>query len=153
MTTKDTSYPCLYFIVRNDLKSMNAGKAEAHANHVGSQFVVTMQDENVRGYVQRMYHTWVNGERGFGTAIALEGDKEVIDSVNSFLSTLCEEGAEDTNGVCAYSYDSVIDPTYPYTDLVTGQPSTREELTAFWWFAMSDDPRYEPLRKKLKLKP
>jgi hypothetical protein len=145
------SYPCLYIIVRNDLKSMTPGKTEAHAAHAGSQFVHTMHTEDtIYDETRSMFKEWCGGSRGFGTKITLAGGIETISSVEDYFTVTVP--AIFFQDICAFSYGRVKDPSYPYSDEITGEARTREEVTAFWWFAMNDDPRYEPLRKTLKLK-
>ena len=45
MTTQET-YPVLYIIMRNDLDSMNPGKAMAQASHASNAFVTKIDKED-----------------------------------------------------------------------------------------------------------
>lgn len=82
----------LYILMRNDLPSMNAGKAMAQASHASNAFV------------KKHSHTkaakeWADETtQGFGTVIVLSANKKQLDSAvhNSETS------------------DVVVDPTYPY---------------------------------------
>lgn len=86
----------LYVIMRNDLASMNPGKACAQCNHAGTQFL-TLTDKS-------LYTGWLNQANGFGTVIVLTGSiKQIDDAINS---------AKLFN----YTAEKVMDPTYPVTD-------------------------------------
>jgi len=82
----------LYILMRNDLPSMNAGKAMAQASHASNAFVKKYgQNKHVK--------EWSNETaQGFGTVIVLSANKKQIDSAvhNSEVA------------------DVVVDPTYPY---------------------------------------
>lgn len=60
----------LYILIRNDLPSMNAGKAMAQAAHASNQFIF----ENP---FNKSIGTW-QGDRGFGTTIVLAVDIQTL---------------------------------------------------------------------------
>ena len=61
----------LYIIVRNDLPSLNAGKAMAHAAHAANHFTTKW------GHLE-IVQEWLETGDGFGTTIALAADKDTI---------------------------------------------------------------------------
>ena len=82
----------LYILIRNDLPSMNAGKAMAQASHASNSFVKKY------GAVKEVKEWASETSQGFGTVIVLSSNKKQLDSAvhNSDVA------------------DIVIDPTYPY---------------------------------------
>lgn len=87
----------LYILMRNDLPSMNAGKAMAQASHASAQFAKIMSKEDELDYAE-----WSSEGDGFGTTIVLEGS--LID-IENFMST------SDTG---AYEKGNIFDETYPF---------------------------------------
>lgn len=83
----------LYILVRNDLFSMNCGKAMAQASHASSQFVTKYPKESKK---------WCNEADGFGTTIVMEGTKEQINKVMN------------TTEMKSLPHGDIIDPTYPF---------------------------------------
>ena len=53
----------LYVVVRNDLDSLNAGKAMAQTNHAGTQFLSQFKT------YPKVVKEWLNEGKGFGTVI------------------------------------------------------------------------------------
>ena len=62
----------LYIFMRNDLPSMNVGKAMAQASHASAQLVTNYSSkyEDIKN--------WAKEGKGFGTTIVLEGSKNSI---------------------------------------------------------------------------
>lgn len=87
----------LYILIRNDLPSMNAGKAMAQASHASAQFVNKMIDKEDLSYVQ-----WSNEGKGFGTTIVLEGSYSDIKNITSDII------------IGGYEKGNIIDETYPF---------------------------------------
>ena len=86
----------LYILMRNDLPSMNAGKAMAQASHASNQFVRFFGDTEAG-------KRWRNQTTdGFGTVLVLSANIEEI------------KLAEKTAQILALPTQVVIDPTYPY---------------------------------------
>ena len=82
----------LYILMRNDLPSMNSGKAMAQASHASNAFIkkygTTKQAKDWAGETTQ----------GFGTVIVLSANKKQL-----------EDAVSGSNmGEC------IIDPTYPY---------------------------------------
>lgn len=110
--------PVLYIIMRNDLESMNCGKAIAQGSHASNAFVhefhAYMQEVNGRSKnrdmkkIEDLNHAFTTWEtetgQGFGTVLVLEGKyPEIKNSV-------------DTMFKLGYISGMVFDPTYPILD-------------------------------------
>jgi peptidyl-tRNA hydrolase len=87
----------LYVIVRNDLASMNPGKAAAQACHAANQFVNHYSNDPET-------KMWQNQAAGFGTTIVLAADITTIRNL-----------VEDAK-ICGIPAGIVLDPTYPVKD-------------------------------------
>jgi peptidyl-tRNA hydrolase len=64
-----------YVIMRNDLRSLGAGKAAAHAHHAGTQMSWYIRN-HAGNRIQKQFRSWENQAQGAGTCIVLEGDDE-----------------------------------------------------------------------------
>jgi len=106
----------LYILLRNDLSSMNPGKAIAQGSHAANAFVQHFhgfaQEHNSKSKHSRLetatmngFNEWENStHQGFGTVLVLEANMSSIYSVvNSF------RGLQYITGV-------IHDPTYPIVD-------------------------------------
>lgn len=106
----------LYILMRNDLNSMNAGKAIAQGSHASNAFVQhfhgfaqeynskskhsSLETETMKGYNE--WETSTN--QGFGTVLVLEASiYSIYTVVNSFTGL-------------RYITDVIHDPTYPIVD-------------------------------------
>lgn len=90
----------VYVLIRNDLPSMNAGKAAAQVHHAGVQMLVKHSDHPlVKEYVS---NGLAQGADGFNTTLTLGATARQIDAV---MAKVCHF---DT--VCGM----VVDPTYPF---------------------------------------
>lgn len=98
----------LYALMRTDLPSLGAGKAIAHAAHIGNQFTWREVVEPMMAGQEPNPDIieWHKLARGFGTAIAL-GDKNQLDieTINKVVEAAKKMG---------FIADHVVDPTYPY---------------------------------------
>lgn len=143
----------LYILIRNDLHSMNSGKAIAQASHCVSQFMTQFPKESKQ---------WCSEADGFGTTIVMEGTQEQI-----------EKFTDDEIKHHGYKNGDIIDPTYPFKlqkeiipFLVEGlndiQPdyasedqygmvnATRKEYTASWFYFPDSWQEIEPeLKEKM----
>ena len=140
--------PVLYVIVRNDLSSMNCGKAEAHSGHAASKFVYKMLS-NPRHYTSRtnaLFDSWIREGDGFGTQINLEGGNEEFTLIANHLTSSRVE--DKWNGVWGF----ITDTSYPYKNFITGYSETREEVTAFYLFGDNRNPEIRRIISPLKLK-
>jgi len=132
----------LYILIRNDLPSLNPGKAVAQASHAVSQFMTKFPKESKK---------WCSEADGFGTTITLEG--ELNDIQNFMAHTVYHKG---------FCCGDIEDPTYPfylqkeiipyldpqykieYEDPALDSrydtvPATRKEYTCSWFFVENDD--------------
>lgn len=90
----------VYVLVRNDLPSMNPGKAMAQVQHSGVQMMVKYKnDKLVKEYVDKGIE---QGADCFNTTLVLSASlQQIQNAVN--IATMC-------NAVC----DTVLDPSYPF---------------------------------------
>lgn len=125
-----------YVLIRNDLHSMNVGKAIAQASHCVSQFMCKYPKDAKK---------WCDEADGFGTTIVLEGKQEELETFMRYINNE------------KYFCGDIIDPTYPFKlqkeiipFLVEGLndiqvvdynedpygmvKATRKEYTASWFF-------------------
>lgn len=101
----------LYILMRDDMTSMNAGKAMAQAAHAANAFVHDMEEATRKDNSQLTQHTnhWRAWQRqtpqGFGTTItlAVSGQPELSD----MISVAKEHG---------YPAGVIHDPSYPVRD-------------------------------------
>lgn len=110
-----TTIPVLYIIVRNDLASMNPGKAIAQGSHAANAFVyefhaisqnTNTNPKNAAGEcLNQCFYQWEHATtQGFGTVLVLQSDME---SIRSTVSTFKTKN---------YLADVIHDPTYPIRD-------------------------------------
>ena len=62
----------LYIIMRNDLPSMNHGKAMAQASHASSMLVNMLTINDTDKETQEAIERWIKEGEGFGTTIVME---------------------------------------------------------------------------------
>lgn len=108
--------PVLYIIMRNDLGSLNSGKAIAQGAHAANAFVdhfhqlqqrnaTTPTDDCAQSLNHSGFYQWERQTaQGFGTVIVLEGD---INQINQTIDLSKKSG---------YIAGIVHDPTYPIVD-------------------------------------
>ena len=97
--------PILYIIVRNDLPSMNPGKAMAQASHASYLFA---RESSGRPEIANSCGIWRTSGGGFGTTIVLAANlSELETSVSKALGLQKQKYAVMTG--------NVFDPTYPYS--------------------------------------
>ena len=90
----------VYVLIRNDLPSLNAGKAAAQVHHAGVQMIVTHSDHDlVKSYVSS---GTAQGADGFNTTLTLSAN---IDQIKTAIARLQHLDA---------LFNVVIDPTYPF---------------------------------------
>jgi hypothetical protein len=113
----------LYIVMRNDMVSMNAGKAMAQAAHAANQFVFELKSDvthpRLLDEVRYAYKEWAESTKGgFGTTIVLAGSIKDIEDVfvTSVQSNYPHIDPDDIyEGYSVYS-GIVNDPTYPIKD-------------------------------------
>lgn len=101
----------LYVLMRNDLKSMTAGRAAAHAAHAANQMVYHLREIGDAAFddtYERMLQEWEEQADGFGTTIVLAADIDCIrETVKAAMG--CAKADPIAAGI-------VHDPTYPLRD-------------------------------------
>ena len=145
-----------YIIMRNDLDSLNPGKAMAQACHAGTQFV---------SYLHQKFPKKIDeyfGYDGIMTTIVLEGNREQMTALhNLYLENIKQD---------PYYSDDILDETYPFSFSTELLPymntekfseltikdntvyTTREELTCSWYFIKEENvEKFKELTKKVKL--
>lgn len=98
--------PYLYLLVRNDMDSMNAGKAVAHGAHAANQFTHEMMEtvgSDDLTPVQAQFDQWTSSANGFGVTITLAVSLRELQTAVMVAKSLPDLFAGET-----------IDPTYPY---------------------------------------
>lgn len=90
----------LYIIMRNDMASLNPGKACAQAAHAANQFVSSYGKRSA-------VRNWQNEAKGFGTTIVLAANEGKIHSILDQIVFGKKERI-----YC----DAVYDPSYPIRD-------------------------------------
>lgn len=108
--------PVLYILMRNDLASLNSGKAMAQASHASNAFVAHMKNfaqefnenpvhieiemESLNGFAE-----WENATtQAFGTVLVLAAKMAEIKSTVDVFKAM------------GYTADVIHDPTYPIVD-------------------------------------
>lgn len=115
--------PVLYILMRNDLESLNAGKAVAQGAHAANQFTHEFETSLVR--MQKAYLEWLDSCIGFGTTITL--------SVNEIQLGNAFERAYHAG----FPASIIHDPTYPIKDGKTVHHVPLD--TCGYVFGMSDE--------------
>lgn len=121
--------PCLYALIRNDLDSLNPGKAIAQGMHAANQFTYFHQHDGGEDLLE----LWM-GPRAFGTTVVLEASEKQIRS----LVALAEK--------VGFTAGLVIDESYPYFD---GVLLTREEMTCGYIFGDRNNPYLKAIKEGL----
>jgi len=140
----ENDYPVLFVIVRNDIPSMNSGKAEAHSGHAASKFVYDTA-VGVKKPTKKV-DEWLKAADGFGTQINLDGSLEDIIAIEHYLNN-------HTDGDHGITYSRVTDPTYPWFNPITNELMLREEVTAFYIFGMKSNKILSTVTQHMRLKP
>lgn len=95
------TYPRLYILVRDDLDSMNPGKAIAQGAHAATKFIYECALDK---HLSKTVDDWQKQGDGFGTKISLSVNYEqLIDVVDSAKAM-------------SIPANFVLDPTYPIRD-------------------------------------
>lgn len=90
----------LYLLMRNDMNSLNPGKAMAQAHHAGTQMAETVKDK----LHNALYLQWLEQAGHFGTVLTLACD--------------CYDLEEAMQGAkkLGLLHGTLLDPTYPIDD-------------------------------------
>lgn len=164
----------LYLLVRNDLQSLNAGKAVAHGAHAANQFMYVMEralhadEPPERQFPFKEYEEWL-GEKpfqehraiGFGTTIALSVNFSQLNTVVTLGQRLGFETGLAWDPSYPYDVDAEVAKlierveAYPleYPPIYKGARATcfRREVAAGYIFGRKDDLR--PLLQNFPLMP
>lgn len=151
----------LYIFVRNDLPSMNAGKAMAQASHASAQFVNILSNDKTE-MDKNYFDEWLNEGEGFGTTIVLEGS---LENINKILYKYSDD----------WWQGDIIDATYPFKaqkellDIIDPKTlkehnlyvidnakedkygmiqCTRNEHTCSWLFLVGEDETFEKFKQE-----
>ena len=154
----------VYVLVRNDIPSMNPGKAMAQVHHAGVQMMAKYNHiPLVKEYVELGTNA---GAIGFNTTITLAATKSQIEMIMDRL---------DIGSVFNAIGQCVIDPSYPFLVnrevwewMMSVDPKiadvthnanngmmlvTRSELTCAWFLGDRTDPEFIDLFSVLPLHP
>lgn len=93
--------------MRNDLDSLNPGKAMAQAAHAQSVLDFHMMQQEDRSITKQLYNEWKSEEGRFGTTIVLGASIEQIEQLHERIDQI------DCQGI---TIKRMIDPTYPIRD-------------------------------------
>ena len=99
------TFPVLYVAVRDDLNSMNDGKAEAHSGHASSAFSFNAMVKpfmNNKDPDDLVEHWMTETDQGFGTQINLKMNYKQIQTAVEVAKSL------------GFMAEMVTDPSYPY---------------------------------------
>lgn len=105
LVANEPADPYLYILMRNDMISLNPGKAMAQAAHASNQFVY----ENSEWLLDNTaFEEWSSQANGFGNTIVLGAtEKQIYDVLSNF-----DRLYETTTAIAA----AVLDPSYPISD-------------------------------------
>lgn len=134
ITTND---PILYILMRNDLNSLNSGKACAQASHATSEFEYKIRKNSYsnQSHFGQMYDNWIQ-DRVFGTTIVLEAPRDTIEKTISSLvyahipNYKLPAHEHNLENHLPFLFGYVIDPTYPVSD---GLETHLVKLTTCAW--------------------
>lgn len=130
--------PVLYILMRNDLASLNPGKAMAQASHASNQFVHSIKEGGMIDY--ELFNMWSNETtQGFGTVLVLSVNETQLQS-----SIMMAEKHLSHCGI-------VHDPTYPIQDGETVHHIPLD--TCGYVFGDKDDPMINAIVGLLPLHP
>lgn len=106
--------PIFYILMRNDISSLNAGKAIAQGSHAMQAFAdIAEHNENIifptdiKEEFINLYYTWKQSTaQNYGTVVVLSVNKLQLDNIIGNVAYECRDEA-----VLA---DTITDPTYPF---------------------------------------
>jgi hypothetical protein len=157
-TEKDLA---VYVIVRNDLNSLNPGKAMSQCHHAGVQMMAKYSTTPiVKEYIDIGI---TQGAKHFNTTIVLSGTLDDIDTINMNSTHI---GSTVFGGI-------IVDPTYPFivddeiSKLINTTPTVypvkelgdgkvlwaRTEVTCSWYIGDRNDQEFKDLFDGLSLHP
>lgn len=151
----------LYIFVRNDLPSMNAGKAMAQASHASAQFVNILSNDKTE-MDKNYFDEWLNEGEGFGTTIVLEGSLEnikkilykysddwwqgdIIDVTYPFKAQKELLELMDDYNMAKYNINICADASVDKYGMIQ---CTRNEHTCSWLFLTGEDETFEKFKQE-----
>lgn len=96
--------PALYILMRNDMDSLNPGKAVAQGAHAANLFDWAMDNVPQTARFQEMHNQWVESGGGFGVTLCISVNDRQLHQVVEFMTN------------AGYPSDIVHDPSYPLLD-------------------------------------
>ena len=93
--------PVLYILMRNDMESMNTGKAVAQGAHAANQFT---HDYGENDPPDELFEHWKRQADGFGTTVCLAVNENLLHRVVEFASQ------------AGFKAGITHDPSYPLRD-------------------------------------
>lgn len=118
--------PTLYILMRNDLDSLNPGKACAQASHATNMFEMYCQN-NIRNVLLHEHVEQWRGDRTFGRCLCVAVNDIDIQSFNHMINY----EKSNTN----FIGDIVTDPSYPVQD---GSVIHKVEAVTCGWIFVFD---------------
>ena len=105
----DDTFPVLYILMRNDMDSMNAGKAMAQASHASNAFWKDANDgfidESHSPETEQLLNAWqLSTNQGFGTVLVLAVNEAQMRTAVAVARGL------------GFMAEVIHDPTYPLRD-------------------------------------
>jgi hypothetical protein len=127
--------PILHILMRDDLASLNPGKAIAQGSHATNDFEAVIQQRARRDMVDAA-QLW-REDRTFGTCLTRAAKPYQIDGILDMVN----------NSPSPYVCGKIIDPTYPITD---GEVTHHlPMLTCAWVFTWDLEEATTPMDKKI----
>lgn len=102
--TVQTSNPIAYVLMRNDIPSLGAGKAAAHAHHAGTVMSYVIRNES-GPEVYAEFSEWEKQANGAGTCIVLQ-----IDNEEQMKAIVCAINRSENKKIAAGVWE---DPSFP----------------------------------------
>lgn len=99
--SKETPFPALYILMRNDMESLNPGKSVAQGAHAANQFTHSYKESDPP---DELFEEWRRQGNGFGTTLCL--------GVNEIQLNMVVEFARNAGYKAGVTHDS----SYPLRD-------------------------------------
>jgi peptidyl-tRNA hydrolase len=126
--------------MRNDLASLNAGKAMAQASHASNAFLFNLVNDPSKADYKDLVEEWISTTtQGFGTVFVLAVNEEQLNK------------AIDLADADGFATNIITDPTYPIKD---GDVTHHLPLdTCGYIFGDHEDPMLRLITQDLELYP
>lgn len=124
----------LVILMRNDMNSLNAGKACAQATHAANEAVHFLKKD-----YKTIYEEWIVGDYNnsylhFGTVTVLDG---TFDEIRGELEIVTNDNHWTTDTI---SFGWILDPTYPLDD--GGTTHYFPAFTCAWVWVINDEYKF-----------